>query len=506
MGHMIGDAGDVGKCPAWWIPGGQMTEDRVGYRRALHLAHSTTGMRLAVSTSVHRYRFLLASVIALLALVIGCAATMAQADFDQAVAAFEAGDYKAAITRLEASTRRGRESARDRILLGWCYLKLGDLDRARTELERGLALGPRDPNAYYAYEGLGWIAYRTGDQNRALAAFNESLRLTPGYHNAHDGLGWVYLARRDPVRAEANFMAALKLAPTDRDARRGLAFVAYHRGDWAVAIERFQALLQEQDGDSLTRSALGWAYYYKNDYAAARRVFQDVARREPSWADPLAGLGWAAERQGRRDEAKTWFRAAISKSAVYVATSDPAASLRKLFVGEPEWLDIWRELGWGLFHQQAPTLAESEFRALLQRHPADPDGLRGLGFTLYALRRYREAIPPLEQVLASGANLPPVKERVEIPGAPGLHPITSDAMSTLAWSYYQAGDVAQALKYFRDVTTRQPDWPDAWSGLGWTLTKGGDRIEAERSFRRSLAAQPGYADAVRGLQELGKRP
>jgi tetratricopeptide (TPR) repeat protein len=463
-------------------------------------------MRLAISTSVHRYRFVLVSVMTLLALGIGCAATMARTEFDRAVAAFEAGDYKGAITRLEASTRRGPEAARDRILLGWCYLKLGDLDRAKTELERGLALGPRDPNAYYAYEGLGWIAYRTGDQNRALSAFNEALRLTPGYHTAHDGLGWVYLARRDPVRAEANFMAALKIAPADRDARRGLAFVAYHRGEWATAIDRFQALLQEQDGDTLSRSALGWAHFYKGDDAAARRVFQDVARREPSWADPLLGLGWVAERQGRRDEAKTSFRSAISKSAVYVATADPAASLRKLFAGGPEWLDIWRDLGWGLFLQQAPTLAEAEFRALLQRHPADPDGLRGLGFSLYALRRYRDAIPPLERAIASGADLPPVKERVVIPGAPGLHPIVSDATSTLAWSYYQAGDVPQALRYFREVTAREPNWADAWSGLGWTLAKGGDRAEAERSFRRSLSAQPGYADAVRGLQELGKQP
>jgi tetratricopeptide (TPR) repeat protein len=483
-----------------------MTGYRVRYLRALDLMHMASGTRLAAATSVRRYRFILISVMALLALGIGCAATMARVDFDRAVGAFEAGDYKAAIARLEASMQRGRESARDRILLGWCYLKLGDLERAKTELERGLALGPRDPNAYYAYEGLGWIAYRTGDQNRALSAFNESLRLTPGYYNAHDGLGWVYLARRDPVRAEANFMAALKLAPNDRDARRGLAFVAYHKGEWGLSIERFQALVQEQDSDTLSRSALGWAYYYKGDDGAARRVFQDMVRREPSWADPLLGLGWVAERQGRREDAKSSFRSAIGKSAVYVATADPAASLRKLFTAGPEWLDVWRDLGWGLFHQQAHALAETEFRALLQRHPADPDGLRGLGFTLYALRRYRDAIPPLERAIASGVDLPPVKERVLIPGAPGLHPIVSDATSTLAWSYYQAGDVPQALRYFRDVTTRQPDWPDAWSGLGWTFAKGGDRAEAERSFRRSLAAQPGYADAVRGLQELGKQP
>ena len=503
---MIRDAGCMGKCPDRCYPCGQMTGYRVRYLRVRHLAHPTSGMRLAAAASVPGYRLVLISVIALLAVGIGCAATMASSDFDRAVGAFEAGDYKAAITRLESSMPRGRESARDRILLGWCYLKLGDLDRAKTELERGLVLGPRDPNAYYAHEGLGWIAYRTGDQSRALSAFNESLRLTPGYHNAHDGLGWVYLARRDPVRAEANFMAALKLAPNDRDARRGLGFVAYHRGEWSVAIERFQALVREQAGDTLSRSALGWAFYYKGDDGSARRAFQDVARREPSWADPLLGLGWVAERQGRRDEAKTSFRSAIGKSALYVATADPAANPRKLFADGPEWLDVWRDLGWGLFHQQAHALAESEFRALLHRHPDDPDGLRGLGFTLYALRRYRDAIPPLERAIASGADLPPVEERVPIPGTPGLHPIVSDATSTLAWSYYHSGDVPQALRHFRDVTTRQPDWPDAWSGLGWTLAKGGDRAEAERAFRRSLAAQPGYADAMRGLQELGKVP
>ena len=463
-------------------------------------------MRIASATPVRRHRSGLAVVLVLLALGVGCAATAARASFDRAAAAFEAGDYNAAVGYLEQTLRTGRETARDRILLGWSYLKLGDLGRARTELERGLVLGPRDPNAYYAHEGLGWIAYRTGDQNRALAAFNEALRLTPGYHNAHDGLGWVYLARRDVVRAEASFMAALKIAPDDRDARRGLGFVAYHRGEWVAAIERFQTLLREQAGDTLTRSALGWAHHYKGDTAAARRIFQDVARREPTWADPLAGLAWVAEREGRRDEAKASFSASIVKSATYVATADPAASLRKLLAGRPEWLDLWRELGWALYHQRATSLAEAEFRALLQRHPKDAGGLRGLGYALYALKRYREAITPLEGALASGGALPPVKERVEIPGTPGLHPIVSDAASTLAWCYYHAGDTEKALKHFRVVTARRPDWADAWSGLGWTLAKSGDRGEADRSFRRSLAAQPGHADAVRGLQELGKRP
>jgi tetratricopeptide (TPR) repeat protein len=451
-------------------------------------------------------RGMLTVVLCLFAFGIGCAAVIASARFDRAVDAFDRGDYATAAAVLEDGLSRGPDNPRHRVLLGWSYLKLGDLGRARGELERGLALGPRDLNAYYAHEGLGWIAYRTGDHDRALAAFGEALRLQPGYANAHDGLGWVYLARRDLVRAEANFKAALERVANDPDGRRGLGFVAYHRGDWNQAIARFRAILRDHEDDTLARSALGWAHYHKGDLATARGTFEDVGRREPGWADPLAGQAWIFERQGRRAEAKASFRAAIAKSPEYVATADPAASLRKLLGERPDWIDVWRELGWGLYHERAFALTEMEFRALLGRHSEDADGLRGLGFTLFALKRYREAIPPLERSLALAPTLPPVRERVEIPGAPGFHTIASDAASTLAWSHYYAGDLALALKRFREVTARHSDWADAWSGLGWTLTKSGDRGEAERAFRRGLSIRPGYPDALAGLRALGSRP
>jgi tetratricopeptide (TPR) repeat protein len=453
---------------------------------------------------VNHRRALLALVLGLVTLGGGCAAIAASTSFDAASAAFDRGDYAAAAARIEETLRQGTDSARLRILLGWSYLKLGELKRATTELERSLALDPRDPSAYYAHEGLGWVAYRTGDHDRALAAFGEALRLAPGYHHAHTGLGWAYLAKRDLERAEANFEAALGRVPGDSDARRGLGFVAYHRGDWAKAIARFEDVLRGNEGDSLSRSALGWAHYYKGDHAIARSVFQQVARREPTWADPLLGLAWIAERQGRRDDAKAGFRAALARSASYVATADPAASLRTLLAGRPDWLDVWRDLGWALYHQRAFALAEVEFRALLDKHPGDADGHRGVGYALFALKRYRDAVAPLER--ARGTALPPVRERVEVPGAGGLHPITSDAASTLAWTHYHSGELRQALALFRDVTVRHPDWADAWSGLGWTLSKNGDRGEAERAFRRALVAQPGHPDALAGLRALGRRP
>jgi tetratricopeptide (TPR) repeat protein len=401
--------------------------------------------------------------------------------------------------------RAGSDSARLRTLLGWSYFRLGEVPRAQAEFERSLRMSPRDPNAHYAHEGLGWIALKHGDPDRARAAFTEALRLSPGYHNALNGLGWGHLAKGDFTRAEASFQTALERVPGDAEARRGLGFVAYRRGDWRLAIERLGAVLRDNESDTLTRSALGWSRYYNGEYPSARQIFEDVARREPEWADPLLGFAWIAERNKRPAEAKAHFRAAIQKSAAYVAAGAPGASLRTLLTARPEWLDLWHALGWRLYHQRALALAEAEFRALLTRHPSDPEGLRGLGYTLHALKKYRESLEPLERAVAGGGSLPPVHERVEVPGATGLHDIVSDATSTLAWSHYHLGDYAAAQRLFRATTTSHPDWADAWSGLGWTLVRMGDRAGAESAFRRSLAVKPGYPDATAGLQHLGQR-
>ncbi|MFQ5883227.1 MAG: tetratricopeptide repeat protein, partial [Candidatus Methylomirabilales bacterium] len=311
-------------------------------------------------------RPVLIGIVFLLAIGVGCAAhlRLARADFQSAVEAFERRDYVSAIDDLERILRQRPDSARVRILLGWSLYKKGDTARAKREFEKALIMNPNEPNAFYAYEGLGWIFYKAGNYDGALAAFADSLRLNPAYHSPHNGLGWSYLAKGNLIRAAANFHAALGLLPDDLEARRGLAFVAYHHRDWTQAILRFREVLRRDDGDTRSLSALGWAFYYKESYPRARKIFADLARREPTWADPLLGLARVAEREGRHKEAKANFRAAIRKSAPYVATAES----RRLLSEHPEWIDLWRELGWGLYHQRAFAQAEAEFRALVAYH------------------------------------------------------------------------------------------------------------------------------------------
>jgi tetratricopeptide (TPR) repeat protein len=423
---------------------------------------------------------------------------VAETNFWHAVQAYQNQHYDTVVALLEREIQSGVDDARVRNLLGWTLFKRGEYARAKTEFRRVLHMEPDELTGFLAYEGLGWVAQKTGDYDRAIAAFNESLRLHPDYYGAYNGLGWSYIGKRNLPEAEKHFNAALQSEPESIDAVQGLGFVAYHLGQWEEAIRLFGDVLRVKKGDTVTQSALAWAYFYTEEFAKASQIFRNLMESEPTWADPLLGLAWIAEKEGHPNKAKPYFQSAIEKSATYVATS----KFQNFLIKRPEWMDLWRDLGWALYYQRNYTRAEVEFQAFLKLYPDDASGLRGLGYSLYALKRYQEAVPPLERSLALKAALPPVREQVRIPGTSKLQWIMSDAASTLAWSYHYTGNFSNALQQFVRVTKKHPDWADPWSGIGWTLLKIGDKEGAERAFRRSMKARSDYLDASSGLKAV----
>jgi len=242
--------------------------------------------------------FLIGIVLLSLGLSVGGCFLIAEAEYGLAVADFEEKKYDKSIARLEKMLKEGRDSAQVRILLGWGLYKKEKYAKAKQECERALKMDPDDPNAFFAHEGLGWIAYKSGDYDRALAAFAKTLKTNPGYFYIYNGLAWSYLGKRDYVRAEGNFMKTLADDPEDLDAQRGLGFVAFHRKKWPKAIEYAKEALQENEKDMLSRSLLGWSYFYKNNLETAGRIFKNSSRNEPASADPFLGLAWVAQRQG----------------------------------------------------------------------------------------------------------------------------------------------------------------------------------------------------------------
>lgn len=99
---------------------------------------------------------------------------------------------------------------------------------AERQLERVLALTPRDPIAHL-YDG---DLYRLRAQRaqsgaekdeltrQAIERYERAAALDPRYPDPFRQLGFLYYQRREPARAKAAFEKYLALAPGASDARR----------------------------------------------------------------------------------------------------------------------------------------------------------------------------------------------------------------------------------------------------------------------------------------------
>jgi Tfp pilus assembly protein PilF len=86
----------------------------------------------------------------------------------------------------------------------------GDLERALADARGAVALGSRLARAHFV---LGLVLARRKDHPGAIHAYNEAIRLDPGYASAWNNRGNSHAHKGDHTRAVADYTQALKLDP-----------------------------------------------------------------------------------------------------------------------------------------------------------------------------------------------------------------------------------------------------------------------------------------------------
>jgi predicted Zn-dependent protease len=136
--------------------------------------------------------------------------------------AFVPGD---AIRTTEDFQLRTRTVVRDNALLD---LRAGRFALAQAQLDRVLAITPRDPLAHVYYGDLHRLqaqrarsaADKAEQAREALARYERATELDPKLPDPYRQLGFLYYQQRDGARARAAFEKYLALRPDATDARR----------------------------------------------------------------------------------------------------------------------------------------------------------------------------------------------------------------------------------------------------------------------------------------------
>jgi cellulose synthase operon protein C len=145
--------------------------------------------------------------------------------------------------------------------------------------------------------------------------------------------------------------------------------------------------------------------------------------------------------------------------------------------------------------------AERGFRALLDKEPANPGALAGMGFVHMKQGNFDQAVGDFEAAMHNGS-----KDRA-----------VASALDTARF-WRTMGEAARALEQndldlgaqrYREAVAQRPASPEALAGLAGTLLRARQNTEAAQVYARWVKVQPESAPAWRGLftaQAQGGQP
>lgn len=307
--------------------------------------------------------------------------------------AMAAGNFSAAVKAYGAVTQKMPEFAEGYLNLGLALQQAGQLDGARSALEKAVRL---KPGLHGANLFLGVIAYRENRLKDAESRLLLETRLDPRSAKAFMWLGVCRLAEDDPQGAIAPLDKAYALAPSDVD-------ILYHRGRaYLLVANGSYAAMYKLDHDSLrVHQVLAESYadsFRTQDAINELELAVKMGPRQPGLHEELGDQYWIA---GQLDKVADEYRkelqidphavtARYKLGCLLVLHQDPVQGvelLRDTLREDPLLADAHYYLGNGLMEIGRDEDAIHEFQLAVA---ADPSNNRAMSAYYKLAQLYRK--------------------------------------------------------------------------------------------------------------------
>jgi tetratricopeptide (TPR) repeat protein len=197
---------------------------------------------------------------------------------------------------------------------GTAYFNKGDHDRAIADYDQVIRLKPDDG---YAYFNRG-IAYDSkGDYDRAIADYDQATRLKPDFVDAYNNRGYAYSDKGDYDHAIADYDQAIRLKPDYEYAYNNRGFAHSLRGDYDRAIADYDQAIRLKPDDASANNGACWnRAILGRDLDRALSECNEALRLRPGpgEASTLDSRAFVYFRLGRYDEAIADATAALAKN------------------------------------------------------------------------------------------------------------------------------------------------------------------------------------------------
>jgi len=403
-------------------------------------------------------------------------------------ALLDAGHADRARRSFEQAIERAPAAPEVRVSIARGYLAARDADAALQVLDKALIIAPDVPQVHAV---LGQAMERKGDDSAAERAYEDAIRLDPGYRFARRRLFRLALQDRDYPRAKMQVEHLIADAPDDPEHVFLAGLLAARRGDSDEARSRYRDAIEKAEGDyPEAYFNLGRLEKAAGRTAAAIEAYKKAIELRPGYREAANNLGLAYKSSGDLDAAEAEFRRAIALDERYAAA--------------------WLNLGEVQAARGDQAAAIASFERALQIRPGYPAAQLNLGVALRRSGRTRDAVAAYQRLVAAqpryvsawhnlGIALEAIEDRAAAVTAYRqaleVNPAHLPSLRNLAQLEIELGQVAAARTVLEDLLDREPTDQQARLLLAELRLRDGDVRGCARDARLILATTPGNVAA-----------
>ena len=194
----------------------------------------------------------------------------------------------------------------------------GDYPEAVGKFERYTRDNP--DNAWGQYM-LGLSAWKSGQNERALQAFDAALQIDPTHRKSLLNSARVLLETNQPAEALERVQKALSIEPLSSDGLRLLGRTQAELGHFDEAVSAYQRAIATDDQDVWAMNNLGYLYIQQGRSDAALPPLARAVEIRGNVPVFQNNLGTALERAGHLSDAKTAYENALQADSTYEKAS-----------------------------------------------------------------------------------------------------------------------------------------------------------------------------------------
>jgi cellulose synthase operon protein C len=233
-----------------------------------------------------------------------------------------------AVARIQQQIAKSPKNPAYYSMLGVVQLGTKDYNGARDSSKKALDLNPSDERSVDTYaRAVGSL----GNRDEAIAVWQKWVDAHPKDAVALRTMGLFQDEKGDHVAAVEDYKRALQIDPGEGLAANNLAYAMVTSGQNVdLALSYAQTARRVFPDSPNTADTLAWVYYYKGTYLSARDLLEMALKQSPNDASINYHLGMTYSKLGRKADAQTYLKKAISVDPNSQVGKDAAAALAKL--------------------------------------------------------------------------------------------------------------------------------------------------------------------------------